>query len=94
MDKKLIIPIAMFALTNPIFLSEGPDENNITTMIDKTAIEELPIKITKLAKDYSINNIILCGEEDYLNPIKENILTYSISQYKNNELNINIEKGE
>lgn len=94
MDKKLIIPVTLFTLTNPIFLSEGPNESNTTVMVGTTTIEELPIKITELAKNYSINDIVLYGQEDFLNPVRENILTYSASQYKNNELNIIIEKGE
>ena len=93
MDKKLIVPITLFTLTNPIFLSEGPNENNTTTMVGTTTPEELPIKIIELAKNYNINDIILYGEEDFLNPIKEDILTYSVSQYKNNKLNVSIEKG-
>lgn len=94
MDNKLIVPVTLFALTNPIFLSEGPNESNTTTMIGTTTIEELPIRITELAKNHNINDIVLYGEEDFLNPVKENILTYSVSQYKNNKLNISIEKGE
>ena len=90
MDKKLIIPVQLFTLSNPILLSEE-DSNK---MIDKGSIAELPFKIADLAKSYKIKEIILYGEEDYLIPLKESILTYALSQYNNNELNVIIEKGE
>lgn len=90
MDKKLIIPVQLFALSNPILLSE----ENSNKMIDKGSLTELPSKITDLAKSYKIKKIILYGDENYLIPIKESILTYALSQYNNNELDVVIEKGE
>lgn len=94
MDKKIIVPITLFSLSSPIFLSEGPKGNNTTILFGLSSIEELPSEIVKLAKEKEIKDIILYGDENYLTSIKETILAYSTSEYSNNELNVIIEKGE
>lgn len=94
MDKKIIVPITLFSLNSPIFLSEGPSGNNTTILFGLSAIEELPSKIVKLAKEREIEDVVLYGDENYLTSIKETILAYSATEYNNNKLNIIIEKGE
>lgn len=94
MDKKIIVPITLFSLNSPIFLSEGSKGNNTTILFGLSSIEELPSKIVELAKEKGIKDIVLYGNESYLTSIKETILTYSASEYSNNKLNIIIEKGE
>jgi hypothetical protein len=76
----------MFELHQRVFLIEG--ENNKEIAI--ACLEDLNISLVESCRKYNTSNIHLYGNEDYIKPLIEEILTYSESKYGYNEINIEV----
>ena len=84
--KTIICNISMFELHQKVFLVENESNKEIAI----TSLEDLNINLVENCRKYNTSNIHLYGNEDYIKPLIEEILTYNESKYGYNEINIEV----
>ena len=80
MKKQIIVQLGNFVNGFSIFAIEG---NNIKSDCVCSA-DKLNKRITSMANEYNIDEVVLCGNKDFANKISAEIQAASITNYSKN----------
>ena len=81
MKKQIIVQLGNFINGFSIFAIEG---NNIIKSDCVCPADKLNKTVASMANEYSINEVVLCGNKDFANKISAEIQAVSITNYSQN----------
>ena len=87
--KKIFCNINLFDLNQQIFLIDI-EHPSLDVLLGETEFIDLGKKISAINEQAKVNNVMLKGNKELLEPIVEEILSYSKTKYNNEEIKVEI----